>query len=183
MIATGHVVSVPIKGQERMITQAIKRWLDKMFAWWPWRTSPETAYAPVPNARNTSLAQDTMSRSTSDGIVPPSGVAPLAFGPGETSCSTIEEWPERVVQPSPLSNDRADSPGSMLPASPPSAEKAADNSAGNAPTRAVFSEVSPTPAHPTPEQHLEFLHYLVQRGLVNEGFPEGQVPEQYRRNR
>jgi hypothetical protein len=28
---------------------------------------------------------------------------------------------------------------------------------------------------------LAFLHYLVKRGLVNEGFTEGQVPKQYRR--
>jgi hypothetical protein len=34
---------------------------------------------------------------------------------------------------------------------------------------------------PTFEQQLAFLHYLVKRGLVNEGFTEGQVPKQYRR--
>jgi hypothetical protein len=30
------------------------------------------------------------------------------------------------------------------------------------------------------EQHLTFLHYLVKRGVYNEGFAEGQEPEQYR---
>jgi len=29
------------------------------------------------------------------------------------------------------------------------------------------------------EQQLEFLRYLVQQGVVNEGFAEGQVPTQY----
>jgi hypothetical protein len=33
---------------------------------------------------------------------------------------------------------------------------------------------------PIPEQQMAFLKYLVSRGLVNEGFEEGCVPEQYR---
>lgn len=153
-----------------------------MFAWWPWRTSPETEYVPVPGALNTSVAQDTMSWTTTDGIAPQSGVAPLAFGPGETSCSTIDNWPERVVQPSPLSNEKNEKPEPPMPLLPatPAIEKATDSNVGNAPAKAVFSDVPPTP---TPEQQLEFLHYLVRRGLVNEGFPEGQVPEQYRKYR
>jgi hypothetical protein len=35
-------------------------------------------------------------------------------------------------------------------------------------------------ATPMPEQQMAFLKYLVSRGLVNEGFEEGCVPEQYR---
>lgn len=31
------------------------------------------------------------------------------------------------------------------------------------------------------EQQLAFLQYLVSRGLVNEGFEEGKIPEQYRK--
>jgi hypothetical protein len=38
----------------------------------------------------------------------------------------------------------------------------------------------PVPA-PTFEQQLAFLQYLVKRGILNEGFPEGQIPKQYRR--
>jgi hypothetical protein len=54
-------------------------------------------------------------------------------------------------------------------------------------TADIFSSAVPsTPASmpgraPTPEQQLEFLHYLVKRGIVNEGFEEGKIPEQYRR--
>jgi len=29
------------------------------------------------------------------------------------------------------------------------------------------------------EQQLEFLRYLVQQGVINEGFAEGQIPAQY----
>jgi hypothetical protein len=36
---------------------------------------------------------------------------------------------------------------------------------------------------PIPEQQLAFLQYLVSRGLINEGFEEGEVPEQYRQKK
>jgi hypothetical protein len=57
------------------------------------------------------------------------------------------------------------------------ADKAADIFSSDAPT-------TPAPtlgSAPTPEQQLEFLHYLVKRGIVNEGFEEGKIPKQYRR--
>ena len=37
---------------------------------------------------------------------------------------------------------------------------------------------APMPS-PKQEQQLEFLRYLVQQGVINEGFAEGQVPTQY----
>jgi hypothetical protein len=36
---------------------------------------------------------------------------------------------------------------------------------------------------PASEQQMAFLRYLVSHGLVNEGFEEGQVPEQYRQKK
>jgi hypothetical protein len=33
---------------------------------------------------------------------------------------------------------------------------------------------------PTSEQQMAFLQYLVSRGLINEGFEEDNIPEQYR---
>jgi hypothetical protein len=44
-------------------------------------------------------------------------------------------------------------------------------------TKSTRPEIPPPP--PTPEQKLEFLHYLVRRGIVNEGFTEGRIPKQY----
>jgi hypothetical protein len=35
-------------------------------------------------------------------------------------------------------------------------------------------------AIPASEQQMAFLRYLVNHGLINEGFEEGDVPEQYR---
>jgi hypothetical protein len=128
-----------------MITQAIKRWLNKLFGWLSWRKPPETEYARVGSSLNKGVTQESAAWPTSDGVAPQSGVAPLILGQGETSCSTIDEWPESVIQPP-----------------PPTANE----------------ELPPAPSG---EQKLEFLHYLVKRGIVNEGFTEGQVPEQYRK--
>ncbi|HVB22163.1 MAG TPA: hypothetical protein VNG51_09485 [Ktedonobacteraceae bacterium] len=172
-----------------MITQAIKRWLHKMFAWWPWKTESEMDIVPVTTPIRGGMTQhfqnapnehNAIPRSTNEGVVPQSGVTPLIFGQGESSRSTIGEWPERVVQSTPFANEKAEPPSPLLPANPP-VEQTVDSSASNTSieAKAIFSDVPPTP---TPEQQLEFLSYLVQRGLVNEGFPEGQVPEQYRKN-
>jgi hypothetical protein len=51
----------------------------------------------------------------------------------------------------------------------------------NFPEASIPAVLPLTPPAPTREQKLEFLHYLVKRGIVNEGFAEGQVPEQYRK--
>ncbi|MHB8600439.1 MAG: hypothetical protein ACYDER_26980 [Ktedonobacteraceae bacterium] len=171
-----------------MITQAIKRWLDKLFAWWPWKTAPETDFVPVTtpihrgvtqNFRDAHNADNAISWSTTEGFAPQSGVTPLIFGQSETTRSTIGEWPERVAQSSPFANEKTEPPSSLPPANPP-AEQKINNSTSNTSIEApaIFSDVPPTP---TPEQQLEFLAYLVRRGLVNEGFPEGHVPEQYRK--
>jgi len=94
----------------------------------------------------------------------------------------MEERPERVVQPLPPpplpSSAASELPETPLP--PPltsSADKAVDIFSSDMP-----STPAPLPGRaPTPEQHLEFLHYLVKRGIVNEGFEEGKIPEQYRK--
>ncbi len=170
-----------------MLTQGIRRWLSNLFGWWPWKRSSEREYARVESRLNKSVAQEPMSWSTSDGVTPHPGAAPLIVGQGETSqtsLSTIDEWPERVVQSSSPSSmpppvpefekvDLSQSPP-LLPAPLPidAAGSSIESIAGNAET--VFD----TPL--TPERKLEFLHYLVRHGIVNEGFPEGQIPEQYK---
>ncbi len=168
-----------------MITQAIKRWLHKMFAWWPWKTVPETDVVPVTTPIYRGVTQnfrDTNNNvipwSTTEGIAPQSGVTPLIFGQGETTRSTIGEWPERVAQSSPFANEKSEPPSPLPPTNPP-VEQTIKSSTSNTSIEAKAPS-SDAPLAPTPEQQLEFLAYLVRRGLVNEGFPEGQVPEQYR---
>ena len=74
---------------------------------------------------------------------------------------------------------RAQPPTLQPPQSIDSSVSAVEGGSANA--ELVFD---PPPAPPpTPEQKLDFLHYLVKRGIVNEGFAEGRVPEQYKKNR
>ena len=159
-----------------MITQAIKRWLNKLFGWLSWRRPPETEYARVGSSLNKGVTQESAAWPTSDGVAPQSGVAPLILGQGETSCSTIDEWPEPVIQPPPPSTVNEEVP----PAPSPPAQQPMASPAESAKKAKNNFPAVPPPA-PTPELKLEFLHYLVKRGIVNEGFAEGQVPEQYRK--
>src|SRR5437588_5465317 len=107
-----------------MITQAIKRWLNKLFGWLSWRKPPETEYTRVGSSLNKGVTQESAAWPTSDGAAPQSGVAPLILGQGETSCSTIDEWPESVIQasPPPTANEElppGPSTPTQLPMTPP----------------------------------------------------------------
>jgi hypothetical protein len=173
-----------------MLTQGIKRWLSKLFGWWPWKKTTEQEYAHLEGPLNKGVTQESMLWSASDGITPHSGVAPHILGQNEssqTSLSTIDEWPERVVQSSPPSPVPSPSPAvdKVDPPQPPTLQppQSIDSSvsaveSGSANAELVFDPPPP----PTPEQKLDFLHYLVKQGIVNEGFAEGQVPEQYKNN-
>ena len=126
------------------LTQAITNWLHKMFAWWPWKKSAQIEYAPYSNSMNTGTAQETLSKSINDGIVSQTGIIPRL--------STIQEWPERVVQTDVTAKNE-------LPETLPLVA-----SGDEAPTGMRTS--------PSTQQRLEFLQYLIQRGIVNEGSDE-----------
>ncbi len=157
-----------------MITQAIKDWLRGIFAWWPWKKSPQITYTHAVSPLNKGLSQGPASRTTIDGFVPQAGITPRL--------STIEEWPERVVQPQAHVPDASTHPERPLlppPPAPPSGEQPENKQTpANEPSPTAKEPAQSIP--PTPEQQLEFLHYLVKRGIVNEGFEEGKEPEQYR---
>lgn len=149
-----------------MITQAIKNWLHKMLAWWPWRKSSEIEYSHAASPLNKETAEESASRSLTDGVTSQPGITPRL--------STIEEKrPERIVHPLfPAANERLSPPTSSI-----------DN--GTEPLPALSQEegtslVVPSSSSPTYEQQLEFLYYLYKRGIVNEGFEEGKAPDQYR---
>ena len=144
-----------------MITQAIKQWLRKMFAWWPWRQSAGTGYPHSSGPLSQGATQEMTARSTIDGVAP--------------RRPTIEEWPERVVYPSPpILEERSESIFTSSPLPTPPIEKSRGTVSGE-----VSS--SDSSSAPIPERQLEFLRYLVERGIVNEGFSEGNIPEQYRK--
>jgi hypothetical protein len=152
-----------------MVTQAIKSWLRKLLAWWPWRQSTQIGYHHVTGSLNKGTTQGAVSHSTIDGVASHPGMAQRR--------STIEEWPEPIVQPPsqlaastppPLVTPQAPNELSEIPLSPPL-------------TSPIEHAASVPTYEPTSEHHLEFLHYLVKRGIVNEGFEDGKIPKQYRR--
>ena len=170
-----------------MITQAFKRWLQKIAGWFSGKPPVEATYAQVLTPLNKGMTQETASRANSETIMPQPGIAQQIMGQGETSCSTIDEWPERVMQSAPPPSEKAE------PLSPPSPATPIHNITPPTETTTVTSQENPVskskpvfsdapPPTPTPEQQLEFMQYLVKRGIVNEGFAEGQVPEQYRKH-
>ncbi len=153
-----------------MITQKIKRWLGKLFAWWPWRQSPETSYAQAVSNMNPGVTQESMVRNAVDGPLPQIGNTSVAVEQGrdedtpESSRPTTEERPEYVVSSHPSQAEEL-----LNPLLPSAKEK-----------NQSLEEVSPP--SPTPEQKMAFLQYLVKRGIINEGFGEGQLPRQYKKS-
>ena len=128
-----------------MITQAFKRWLRTMFAWWPWKRTPPLASSQASGPLTMNTSQEGISRSSVEGTTSQTSITPRL--------STIEERPERTsAAQKTVPSDKAES--DLLTSSEPPAESA------------------PSVSAPTPEQRLEFLRYLVKRGIVNEGFEE-----------
>jgi hypothetical protein len=159
--------STTTRAKEDMITQSIKQWLNRLFAWLPWRRSTETGYTQAVSNLNSGVTQEPLLRSTVDGPLPQTGTTSVAVDQGrdeeipESSRPTTEERPEQVVS-----------------SHPPLAE---DTASPRHPSEALKESTTVPPPSPTPEQKLAFLQYLVKRGIVNEGFSEGQVPRQYKK--
>ena len=135
------------------LTQAITSWLHKMFAWWPRKQSTQIEYSPYANSINKETTQETLSKSMTDSIAPQSGIVPRL--------STIQEWPERVVQTDVTAkNELTEMPSMGL-------------SGDGEPIQKSAMPADETPAgvqtSPSTQQRLEFLQYLIKRGIVNEG--------------
>jgi hypothetical protein len=135
-----------------MITQAIKGWFKKAFAWWPWKQSLPIEYPHVASAVSRGAAPETPLRASQEEGVPQAGATPRRF--------TLENRIERLAQP------RAETP-EMPPLSPSTFSHTGAETA-----KGASEEVSPSP-----QQRLEFLRYLVRRGLVNEGFEEDHADD------
>ena len=156
------VVPMTMRARDNMITQGIKRWLQSLFAWWPWKSVSEDDYAQTPGTLNKGTSQETLFFTTVDG--------PYAqpAQPGITSVA-VEPIEEDVIPESgrPTAEERS---FSML--------KPTTEDSGSLPAPIIEEKrktvhepgaaIEDTPV-PTPQQRLEFLRYLVERGLVNEG--------------
>ena len=135
-----------------MITQAIKRWLRNMFAWWPWKHSPPAAYWQASGPLGMNTSQEGISLSAIEGTTPQASITPRL--------STIEERPDHTISaPIPATNDKAET------SLPPSLRSPVDIAPEPGKNDAAPSDLST----PTPQQRLEFLRYLIKRGIVNEG--------------
>lgn len=158
-----------------MVTQAIKRWLDNLFAWWPWKRSPKSGYAHPVTPRNTGAAQESKLRTTVDGSVSQPGTTSIAV---ERAQDTIPPEQHRPIPPKPEERFVSPPASEEKPALPATSPIDAEKQPKPKPKPTAAGEDIPAP---TPEQQLEFLRYLVQRGLVNEGFEYGKEPEQYKK--
>jgi len=153
-----------------MITQTLKSWLNRLFAWWPWKRSPKTGYAQAISNMNPGVTQESMLRNTVDGPSPQIGSTSVALEQGrdedvpESSRPTTEERLEQILSSHPLLAEETPNP---LPL--PDKEKKLSTAEASQPS-------------PTPEQKLAFLQYLVKRGTINEGFSQEQIPRQYKKS-
>jgi len=129
-----------------MLTQAIKEWLQRLFAWWPWKQTTPTEQR-VTSTVTRGFTSEKTTWSVNEGSNVSASMLP--------SPSTVEEWPDRVVLPPPETSVQA---SLFLPAQGAGANK---EPVGD-PSQTVLNS----------QQRLEFLRYLVQRGIVNEGFEE-----------
>lgn len=153
-----------------MITQTLKRWLNKLFAWWPWGQSNRMSYSRAANSLNRGMTQELVWRTSVDGYVPQPGITSVVVEQGgddttsEIHQYSTDEGSEHISQ--------SFQPTEVSPSSIPQ----------NNGTQELPSSFSgdATQSSSDEEQHLTFLYYLVKRGVYNEGFTEGQEPEQYR---
>ena len=138
------------------LTQAITNWLHKMFAWWPWKQSTQIEYSPYAGSINKGTTQETVSKSMNDGIASQTGITPRL--------STIQEWPERVVQTDLTAKNELPETLSL------------GSSGDGEPMKksAIPEDEIPTSMQTSPstQQRLEFLQYLIKRGIVNEGLED-----------
>ena len=138
------------------LTQAITNWLHKMFAWWPWKQSTQIEYSPYDKSINKGTNQEAVSKLINEVIMPQTGISPRL--------STIQEWPERVVQTDVTA--KKESPET------PSQTSLGDGELIKKPAMPADETPAGMQTSPSTQQRLEFLQYLIQRGIVNEGLEE-----------
>jgi hypothetical protein len=156
-----------------MFTQTIKRWLNKLFAWWPWGRSSLSDY-PQPVALNPTIMSEQVWRTTMDGP---------ATQPGAASVAVEHDLQEdKPAFPRPTTDERSGRLASSLSNELSSLSSGSPDSNSSAPSPPPSTEhLEHLSSAEQQQRRLEFLRYLVQRGIVNENFSDEQLPEQYRR--
>lgn len=138
-----------------MITQAIKNFFAKLFPWWSRKQAAPVEYSHVPSSFLPGTSQEGGSLPASGRVAPQASITPRL--------STMEEFPEHL---SPASFSMMDEPPETPLLPPPIT-----------PPHEVVIEARTEPIEissstPTTQQRLEFLRYLVDRGIVSEWYEE-----------
>jgi len=116
-----------------------------MFAWWPWKQSPPIPVQHVASAASRGSAPETAHWRTEEGTAPQAGTSPRRL--------PLEKRPDHLGRSEPADRSlHSPAASSSVPSS-------------QLPT----PQVRDVPSLLTFQQRLEFLRYLVQRGIVNEG--------------
>ena len=152
-----------------MVTQTIKRWLQKLFAWWPWKSNPATS-----SIHSSGILQKKGHQGSTLGITEKGA----ASQPIITSV-VVEQ--EAIFQADWSSTSNELSPERIIDAAPSEAETTASVSPSPSEVRENSSPSSPGIAAVSSHHQLEFLRYLVRHGLVNEGFAQDHLPDQYKK--
>jgi len=163
-----------------MLTQGIKRWLQSLFAWWPWNRVEEMDYAQAIDSLNRGMAQETMFRTAIDGpLTQPAGQNIITISIEPSKDEEIVEWPpfESRERTAPLTPPIASVPAEDIEEALPFSELYESQQAvtGSKPFQEERKTQEPLasvePLEPTTRQRLEFLRYLIQRGIVSDDIP------------
>ncbi|HET8913348.1 MAG TPA: hypothetical protein VFN23_17870 [Ktedonobacteraceae bacterium] len=155
------------EGKQIMLTQAIKRWFHKMFAWWPRNKSNEGTYVEATAIPYRESTQGTIFHATIEGTTNQQGSSIVKPKTGEWDAEHY------ILPPGVPETHHFDYPGP--PVDTPS-EPLPENQ-----SRSPEQNNTPSPRQASDqEQQLEFLYYLVKKGVVNEGFDPDELPDQYR---
>jgi hypothetical protein len=130
-----------------MLTQVIKGWFQKLFAWWPWKQSTPIEYQHV--------ASVVTHGPTAETALWPKREETTSLSDATPCLSALEDQSERVTRPR---AEASDPHPLATPASLSNKDKESLEDSGEIPA-----------TDPTTQQRLQFLRYLVQRGIVNEG--------------
>jgi hypothetical protein len=151
-----------------MITQALKRWLDKLFSWWPWKRSSRSEFSQPINNLSLSSTQDSLRNTMPEGPIQQLGITSVVVEQERGDTSLTNEQP--TSEESLMQQPHATIEGSISPSAPSLVDT----------TNFAQGQLSSTS---TFEQNLLFLRYLVHQGIVNEGFVDGNTPRQYKRRK
>ena len=186
-----HCRSQVKEGRDNMLMQGIKRWLHSLFAWWPWKRAEGMNYEQTIGPLNRGTTSETLFRPAADGpFAQPTGqnIITISIEPSEDDDDV--EWPSfesrdstapltpptsptffmPPVSPFPLEDDEAPlsfrelyEHQQVAPISKASYGERKKADKQEAQMQHVFE--------PATQQRLEFLRYLIQRGIVSDDIP------------